>query len=170
MKIPVKLTREELDKLKVAAYRRNEIKFANGVRNQRYTNRLGDFEIHYQGIQCEYAVAKWFQANGWPDADIDWSISESGDDKINDIPGIGNATIQVKSRERRIGGDLFFNHPDLFQADIAILTIYLDEGSVVIVGWTNKNRFMKHHNIKNFGHGDRHCLEQPYLRSMEDFL
>lgn len=170
MNIRIELTQEELDSLREIATRRNNIKFEKGVRNQRYTNRLGDFEIHYQGVQCEHAVAKWFRDNGWEDVRIDETISPSGDDKINDIIGLGDVTLQVKSRERRIDGDLFFNHPDLFKAKAAVLTIYMDEGAVVIVGWTDKSNFMKNHNTKNFGYGTRYCLEQPHLRDMGEFL
>lgn len=169
MTIQIKLTENELSSLKDLANQRNDIKFDNGVHNKRYTTRLGDFEIHYQGIQCEYAVAKWFQENGWEDTKIDENISASGDDKISDI-NLGSITIQVKSRERRIDGDLFFNSPDLFKADIAILTIYMGEGNIIIVGWSDKTNFMKNHNIKNFGYGTRYCLEQPYIRQMNEFL
>jgi len=157
---------EELSILKELAARRNGIKFEKGVRNQRYTDRLGDFDIHYQGIQGEYAVALWFRENGW-NADIDRTISPGGDDKVSDLV-INDVTIQVKSRERRPDGDLYFNHPKLFRAHIAILTIYMREGNIIIPGWTTKEHFMQYHNQKNFGYGTRYCLEQKDLLDLDE--
>ena len=140
MSIKVELTKPQLQELLKLATGRNDIKAQYNVTNRRYSNRHGDVEINYKGIQGEFAVAKVFGV------DIDRTITPSGDSKGRDLR-IDDLDVQVKVNNYK-NGDLYFNSLAHFQADIAILVIYLKEGLLEIKGWANKSWFEKRHTTK----------------------
>lgn len=159
MGVRITILADRLEVLKELAHRRNDVKAEYGVVDRRYDTKQDSFTIDYKGIQAEEAVAIWLQ-DQYPSAYIDESISPAGDDGVNDILGLpGDFSVQVKSTHH-VRGHLYFNSLDLFKADIAVLAIYLVEGEFDIIGWADYDHFKKTHHVRNFGYGDRCCLNQ----------
>jgi hypothetical protein len=150
----------EMQYLCMVAERRNCGKQPNGVMNRRY-DKQNDFSLNLHGVMGEYAVAKYLGLK------LDHSINLSGDDKVADLKR-GDETIQVKTNMARWRQCyLYFNSLDLFRANIAVLAKIKSATEVDLVGWVTRDDFHKKAYRKNFGYGERFCLEEEQLRDMQ---
>jgi hypothetical protein len=154
----------EMLSLVLLAERRNCIKMPHKVPNRKHDKNRTDFTIHLNGAMGEFAVAKLLNIN------IDDSISLGGDDKISDLVK-NNTKIQVKTNLSRSNNPhLYFNHQDLFKADIAVLTTIKSANEVIIEGWITKEKFLNKAKTTNFGYGERIGLTANMLDIPETLL
>ena len=129
--------------------------------------RISDYELTVFGVLGEVAVAKWL---GVP-VDYDIYIGTDGGKDLE----YANKVIQVKTATKRT--DLIFDDLNDFQADIAILVKHLGENRpnavndprFGIVGWIERDDFMKSYQIKNYGFGDRAMVTERYLSPISAF-
>jgi len=154
----------EMLSLVLLAERRNCVKMPHKVPNRKYDKNRTDFTIDLNGAMGEFAVAKLLNIN------IDDSVSLSGDDKISDLVK-NNTKIQVKTNLSRSNNPhLYFNHQDLFKADIAVLATIKSANEVIIEGWITKENFLNKAKTTNFGYGERIGLTANMLDIPEKLL
>ena len=150
----------EMQYLCMVAERRNCGKQPNGVKNRKFDSQ-NDFSTNLHGVMGEFAVAKYLGLK------LDHSVGLSGDDKISDMRR-GDQTIQVKTNMWRWNACyLYFNSLDLFRADIAVLAKIKSATEVELAGWITRDEFREKAERKNFGYGERFCVEAQELKGMQ---
>jgi len=163
MEDKVQLNAFELQFLCTVAHGRNCVKEPYGVRNRR-CDPQSDFSVHLHGVMGEYAAAKVLGGK------VDQSVSPAGDDKISDLV-INDTKIQVKTnmgRWKKV--HLYFNSPDLFRADVAVLATIQSATEIGLNGWISRERFLREAEKKNFGYGDRWAVRAEDLAPMNSLL
>lgn len=161
-RITISLGAHEVQYCALLAERRNVVKDPYGVRNQRHHGKT-DFETHLIGMMGEYAVARHFGIK------VDSTVSPAGDDKVTDLT-IGGSTVQVKTRlPQRPPLYLYFNSPGLFRADCAICACVTSPATVELVGWIQKDTFVREAKELNFGYGSRYGVPEDRLADMGDW-
>lgn len=114
-------------------------------------------ERNYKGIKGAYAVSKFlecdFDRELWKGKDNGWDIKYRG------VP------LEVKNLQLYLA----FNNLNHFKCDVAVLVNPIkDSEKVKLVGWTDKNNFIKNNFKMNFGYGDRLCINHESMFPMED--
>ena len=145
--IPVKLTDEDVSNAKRLADGRGADKEVYASTN-RWTKEPGVY--HFHGLLGEMAYAKHYKV------DIDWSINALGDGGIDLI--ILGKSVNVKTTIYR-PPILKINEFAEFTADLLALALRVSDDSIKLFGFTDFHDLSSKHYKKDFGHGERICLD-----------
>jgi len=138
------------------------------IKNKEVTNRKicgqSDFLIHYVGMLGEIAVCKYLNVPFRRD------ITIGGDGNI-DLT-YKDQTVQIKTSSYykvQLPRYLIFTNMKDFSTDWAIYCSIQHACVVRIHGFTSRKKFNKFVETKNFGYGDRYCLDEKYLSDISKF-
>ncbi len=136
---------------------------AGSIANRRICNQ-GDFAIHYIGMLGEIAVSRAIGTR------INAEITVGGDGAVDmDLYG---QTIQVKTSSHAKTPEprfLIFNSTDDFATDWAVSCSVQSPTVVKVHGFVGKEKFLIRSVERDFGYGQRICLDEKYLSPIEKF-
>lgn len=161
MSVIIDLTGHELEKCDILAKMRNTKK--ENVKSRRIDQNRSDYDIHFMGLLGEMAVAKYLGIG------VDVNHNINGGDKGNDFIYQGKK-VDVKYTDEIDNPLLVFNNLYRFKSTFAILTRPVEKHCrhrVLIEGWTDKHHFRELAFKKDFGYGNRCCLERQNLFNIE---
>jgi len=145
----VEIEFDAFDLVHMALYseRFNCVKEANGVPKGTYGD-LTPFGAHYVGAMGEFALRK---ATGSP---LDLSVTKLGNDDPDIV--INGWTVQIKTSSYT-GRDVEYklNTMGDFNARVLVGVRILTPLKCEISGCISKTRFMKIHEVKDYGYGER---------------
>lgn len=124
----------------------------------------GDFAIHYAGMLGEIAVGKALGIT--PSTHITFG----GDGNV-DMSVLGQS-IQIKTSTHKTTPPpryLIFNSAEDFSTDWAISCSIQSVCVVRIHGFISKKKFLKNLKTTDFGYGERFCVDECHLSSIEKF-
>jgi len=151
----------DLEWITEIAHGRNDDKIRY-VTNRRVDQNQSDIDMNVAGLAGELAVARFLGVS------VDTTFSLSGDNG-SDIHLTGK-TIQVKFNTYP-RGDLYFNTVDDLQSEIAVLTVPQERGSLSMIrlaGWIRRTDFSKIARMRDWGYGQRMCVDQGRLSSLHE--
>ena len=166
--VAVTLTTAEVARVSKFANDLCDYKRSIGVKSKNFDKgRISDYSLTVFGVLGEVAVAKYL---GVP---VDYDFYP-GTDGGKDLEYAGRI-IQIKTATKRT--DLIFDDLNDFQADIAILVKHLGgnrdtvetDPRFGIVGWIERDDFMKSYQVKNYGFGDRAMVTERFLSPISAF-
>lgn len=124
-----------------------------------YDKNQNSFGTHYFGLLGEIAVARVLKV------EINDTIFKSGDGGI-DLEYKGQS-IQVKTVNAYKERFVYFNDINDFNADWVIGCSLINASAIEIMGFVSHNKFIKNMIVKNFGRGNRYCLPENQLTSID---
>jgi hypothetical protein len=150
----------DLDTYEIAWEASGRTNFArgNGIKNTKRDGNRTDYQIDREGVTGEFAVA--FALN------IPVNTNLRGPDDGHDFVYKGY-TIDVKTTRAKY---LLFKSVENFKSDVAILVQYLREDLVDIKGVVSKEKFITHHEKKDFGFGEGCALDPSHLTTLGKFI
>jgi hypothetical protein len=134
------------------------------VTNHRFSEDIDDYGMHLIGYMGEAAVChilgKEFQVD----------VSKYGDDG-HDLRYCG-FSMQIKTISRDYGekNTLYVNAIDEVKSDILVGVAITGPASVRVYGAITKDKFKRHMYSRNFGYGDRDCVDQQDLPSVQKMM
>ena len=145
-----------------------EVKMANlalgRIRNRRYAKDIDDFSMMLIGAIGEAAVCQLLGIHYAP------KVLIGGDDGIDLMcKGI---KLQIKATARDHGARQMLTVNDIHAcpADIFVQGVLTGPSSVDLIGAVTKEQFVQRMEIKDWGHGPRHCVAREHLRPIESMV
>lgn len=161
MSVIVQLRGYDLEQCDILAKQRNTKN--KGVINRTIAKKKSSWETNFLGLLGEFAVAKYLGFG------VDTNHNPHGGDGGSDFKYRGQ-TIDVKYVDMIDQPILMFKNIHKFRSDIAILTKPFEphhRSKVVIMGWIDKDSFIKNHYIRDFGYGKTCCLDGRKLFNID---
>jgi hypothetical protein len=155
----IDLTRAEISLLELMARQRYQPKLAAGFGASKADDKSSFHEVNVRGVVGEYAVAKYLDLPLNTESYGLWG--DSGHDLI-----YRGKTLQVKFNTH-FDGDLYFPKADKFISDYGVLVVREALYRVRIAGYIDRESFMLHKQVKNYGKNDVWAVEQRHLMPIE---
>jgi len=160
MGIVIKFDPPDVHLITYYADARGASKRAFSIDSSKIDKNQTQFEVDYHGMMGEFAVTKWLGI------DFDRDINLTGDGQVADVV-VNGKTIQIKTTTfTGLDRCLIFNDLEDVRADIIVLCGIKSATSVELIGYTDLAGFENNFIIKNFGYGQRVCLSEDLLYSI----
>lgn len=146
-------------------YETKRINLVNkSVSNHRFSEDIDDYSMHLIGYMGEAAVCHILGK------DFQVDVSKFGDDG-HDLRYCGYS-MQIKTKSRDYGekNTLYVNSIDDVKSDILVGVAITGPASVRVFGAITKDKFKRFMYTRSFGYGDRDCVDQKDLSSVQQMM
>ena len=135
------------------------------TKNRRISN-IDDLTINFMGVLGEAAVARVLGAQFDRNVYQFRGDTHSADISTSDLGGIEVKTTRMDSRSLILNGLDELIHDIYILCYVSVIDRHVS-CDVDIVGWTNKENFIKNYRSANYGYGDRVVLDELNLAPVE---